>query len=202
NGAAKSEGISAAAKLRVDVNGVQTDILPIQDAKSGGDDLSVLPDGSGDGVHGNSAVHGRDDLAVHGVGGSFQLKQPFDPAAGNGLFQQKPIRARRTAVKPLQIHYHYLGSTFYGIVSALQFPVEDPVHHLADLKYGRRAPFAVNLLAVFDLVVDGDGGESDLLHAVGSVGRKIGHTQQPSVIDLYLMRGPGIQRKIFYSFDY
>ena len=63
----------------VHVNGIDADILPVQNSQSGPDNLFSVPQGDADGVLGNRAVHGRNHSAVHGIGGMLQGKQAFNP---------------------------------------------------------------------------------------------------------------------------
>ena len=58
----------------------------------------------------------------------------------------------------------------------------------------------VSVFAEINFFFDRDRGWSNLFHTVGSVSIKIRKTQKPSVIELNLMRGPRVQRKIFDHF--
>ena len=58
--------------MGMNVNGIDPHIRTIQNAETDGDDLSFfIGDTGSQRILGNGLIHGRNDLTVDGVGGSF-----------------------------------------------------------------------------------------------------------------------------------
>ena len=65
-------GESPPPEVFLHMDGIDSDIVPVQYSKASGDDTAVRPDTGGHGLAGNRTVHGRDDPAVKRVRHLFQ----------------------------------------------------------------------------------------------------------------------------------
>lgn len=59
------------AAVLADMDGIDADIIPVQDTQTGSDDLPLIPHRGSYGVFGNGSVHGGDNLSVNGIVRSF-----------------------------------------------------------------------------------------------------------------------------------
>ena len=193
NGLADGAGVIPVPVIRVDVDRIQPDVLPVQDSKAGGDDRSgIVADGGADRLLWNRPVHGGHDRAVHDVRGAFQGEKPFDPlqrneiAGGNGNFRIQPCVIFQRAG-------HYMGGMLDLISAVLQITVKFRRDQGADLKDAGGSPVPVNILTVSHFFRKRKKGRPDLLDAVGTMCIKIRKAENPSIIDLHLVRRPRVQ---------
>ena len=193
NGLADGAGVIPVPVIRVDVDRIQPDVLPVQDSKAGGDDRSgIVADGGADRLLWNRPVHGGHDRAVHDVRGAFQGEKPFDPlqrdeiADGNGDFRIQPCVIFQRAG-------HYMGGMLDFISAVFQITVKFRRDQGADLKDTGGSPVPVNVFAVSHFFRKRKKGRSDLLDAVGTMCIKIRKAENPPVVDLYLVRRPRVQ---------
>lgn len=193
NGLADGAGVIPVPVIRVDVDRVQPDVLPVQNSKAGGDDRSgSVADGSADCLLRNRPVHGGYDRAVHDVCGAFQGEKSFDPlqrneiAGGDGDCRVQPCVIFQRAG-------HYMGGMLNLISAVLQITVKFRRDQGADLKDAGGSPVPVNILTVSHFFRKRKKGRPDLLDAVGTMCIKIRKAENPSIIDLHLVRRPRVQ---------
>lgn len=85
------------------VDSVQTDVIPVQDAKANGCNTVVTDNGCGDGVFGDGGIHSGNNFPVYPACGPFEGKQGIQPFPANIFVQfDMGIRLHR---KPFQIQY-------------------------------------------------------------------------------------------------
>ena len=96
---------------------------------------------------------------------------------------------------------HNVGDMLDGIASVFQNVIKIRRNERTDLKNRGSAQTLVFLFTERNFFAPGKGGGAKLLHTVGSVGIKIGKTENPSVIKLHFVGRPGIQRHILDLFD-
>lgn len=181
----------AAAVGRVYVDGVQPDVVAVEDAQTDGDDTVVLCDGGSHSVLWNGCVHGRDDATVDHAGRSFEGKQSVKPVPGN--FAVEVDSNGKIGRNELgKVHRFCLGGMGDSVSHRGELLVERRINQWGNLENARGSPVAVDVFTEADFFIQGDGGSPNLFHAVCTVCIKIGKAKKPAVIDLNLMGGPGI----------
>jgi hypothetical protein len=177
------------------VNSVDSQIIPVKDAQSRSHVAPLILNMSGNGALGDGGIHGGYDPAMDLVGGILQVKEGKDPPGGYVLLQYHG-NIRQCVYPGGQSKGHNLCDMFDLVTALFQQTVKVGNEKGIDLKNTGRAPVPVDGFAVGDLLRKRKGRGSQLFHAVGSVGIKIRKSKEPIVINLYLVRWPGIQRKI------
>ena len=200
DGLADGSGVISVAVIRMDMDRVQADVFPVQNAEACGDDGSVRGrNGRADGLLGYRPVHGGYYRAVHDVRGALQSKKRFDPlqryeAAGG----DENIRLQSGDV--FQRPGHYVGCVLDFVASVLQIAVKFGWNQRTDFEDTRRPPLPIDLFAVGNLFRNREKGGTDLFDTVGPVCIKIGKAENPSVVNLHLMGRPCVQRQVFNGF--
>ena len=76
-----------AAVEGVHMDGIQSDVVSVQNSQSDGGNAAFPDYGCGDGVFWDGGIHGGNDSAVYPAGGSLQGKQGIQPLPADILIQ-------------------------------------------------------------------------------------------------------------------
>jgi hypothetical protein len=161
-------GISSAAIIFTHMNGIDTDVVAIQDSKTCGNDLAVFCYGSADSFLKNGTVHGRNDASMDRICSSFQVKKAVDPEIRN-FIGKKHIGDRRIQNGIVQVYSHNICYVLNGIAPVFQHIVKIRGYKGADLKDRRSSQTLIDLFAVGDFFAPWKCGGSELFHTVGPV---------------------------------
>ena len=183
------------------MDGINAYIIPVKNTKTGTNYFGSIVYGGKYGISGNCMIHRRNDFFMYRIDSTIHLKQSVQPVRRN-LPTQKNRMRRPYRFISFQRHGHDLCCVGDMISSFHQLIVKRTVHKRIDLEDRRSAPFLVYFFAVIDLVCQINCRRTNLFDTVCSVGVKTGITKNPSIIDLNLMRRPGVEGKIFDCFDF
>ena len=148
------------------------------------------------------------------------MKNSLDPLVGDGGLEQhgkiprivdergEPQPVFKFVFTGYRLHQthgggiagHHLCHMANEISSVCQHRVKRGRQQRVDFKIAGGSQAAVNRFAVGDLLFRRNGGGPHLLHAVGTVCIVVGKTDQPSVVQLDFMGGPGVQGQLLHIF--
>ena len=96
---------------------------------------------------------------------------------------------------------HDLGYVLDFIALTGQELVKGGIQERVDLERTGAVVSSVDRLTVGDLFLQGDRGQTDLIHGVGAVAVVIGEADEPAIVKLDPVRGPRIQGDFLHVFD-
>ena len=112
---------------------INPNIITVQNAETGSDDLAVLPDGSADGFLRDRTVHGRNDGTVDRICHSLEVKQAGDPDIRDFVCEGD-IRAVGTEFGIFKVECHDFGCVLDLVSAILQCIVKIRRNQRTDLK--------------------------------------------------------------------
>lgn len=164
--------IAPAAVFGMHMDCIEPDVITVQNSQAGGHNLPAVQDGGTDRLFGDCPIHGRYYQLMHDIGGALQSKETVNPF-GRYKTADCDRMCDSSGGEVIKVHRHDIGGMLDYIPTLLQHIIECAGYQGADFKDSRSSPLAVYGFAVIDFLIEGDGGFTDLFHAVGAVGIKI-----------------------------